>query len=96
MDNAIYITLTRQSGLMREMRTLANNIANVSTTGFRREGVIFSEYLSGLEGNEPSLSSSNQFLDPNTTSLNGRTAVPQRLSASATIPRCKTYTMHQY
>ncbi|OWY02277.1 MULTISPECIES: flagellar hook-basal body complex protein [unclassified Thioclava] len=56
MDNAIYATLTRQSGLMREMRTVANNIANVSTTGFRREGVIFSEYLSGLEGNEPSLS----------------------------------------
>lgn len=56
MDNAIYTTLTRQSGLMQEMRAVANNIANVSTTGFRREGVIFSEYLAGLEGNEPSLS----------------------------------------
>ncbi len=37
--------LTRQSGLMREMRTIANNIANANTTGFRREGVIFSEYM---------------------------------------------------
>ncbi|KEO52324.1 flagellar hook-basal body complex protein [Thioclava indica] len=56
MDNAIYATLSRQSGLMQEMRTVANNIANVSTTGFRREGVIFSEYISGLEDNGPSLS----------------------------------------
>jgi flagellar basal-body rod protein FlgF len=56
MDNAIYATLTRQSGLMQEMRTVANNIANASTTGFRREGVIFSEYVAGLEGDEPSLS----------------------------------------
>ncbi len=56
MDNAIYTTLTRQSGLMSEMDVIANNIANISTTGFRREGVIFSEYVQGLDGNEPSLS----------------------------------------
>ncbi|SDE43601.1 flagellar basal-body rod protein FlgF [Paracoccus isoporae] len=53
MDNAIYASLTRQSGLMREMRVIANNIANAQTTGFRREGVIFAEYLSrtGPDGN---------------------------------------------
>ena len=45
MDNAIYASLARQSGLMREMRVIANNIANSETTGFRREGVIFAEYL---------------------------------------------------
>ena len=56
MDNAIYSTLTRQSGLMREMRAVANNIANLSTAGFRREGVIFSEHVAALAGNEPSLS----------------------------------------
>jgi len=56
MDNAIYATLTRQSGLMREMQTVANNLANISTAGFRREGVIFSEHVAALDGNEPSLS----------------------------------------
>ncbi|MDP2062218.1 MAG: flagellar hook-basal body complex protein [Phaeovulum sp.] len=56
MDNAIYATLTRQSGLMREMQTVANNIANVSTNGFRKEGVIFSEHIAALDGAEPSLS----------------------------------------
>lgn len=45
MENTGYITITRQSGLAREMQVLANNIANASTTGFRAEGVIFSEYV---------------------------------------------------
>lgn len=45
MDAAGYTTLTRQNGLLREMQVLANNIANASTTGFRQEGVIFSEYI---------------------------------------------------
>ena len=45
MDAAGYTTLTRQSGLMREMQVVANNIANISTTGFRREGVVFEEYI---------------------------------------------------
>ena len=55
METPGYTTLTRQSGLMREMQVIANNIANSSTNGFRREGVVFSEYIARLEG-EPSLS----------------------------------------
>lgn len=55
MDNAVYSTLARQSGLMREMRVVANNIANVSTNGFRREGVIFTEHVAALGRNEPAL-----------------------------------------
>lgn len=58
MDAAGYTTLTRQSGLMREMQVVANNIANISTTGFRREGVIFEEFIAGVEGG-PSLSMAN-------------------------------------
>ena len=59
MDNAIYAGLTRQSGLMREMRVIANNIANAETTGFRREGVIFSEYLAPTGQGREGLSMSN-------------------------------------
>jgi flagellar basal-body rod protein FlgF len=55
MDAAGYTTLNRQSGLMREMAVVANNIANASTTGFRREGVVFSEFVAGLD-QDPSLS----------------------------------------
>lgn len=50
MDSTGYITLTRQSGLMREMQVVANNIANAATTGFRQEGVVFSEYVRGVRG----------------------------------------------
>lgn len=56
MDSAGYISLTRQSGLLREMQTVANNIANASTTGYRREGLVFSEHVKALEPGEPSLS----------------------------------------
>lgn len=45
MDNAAYVTLTRQSGLMHEMQGIAHNIANASTAGYRREGLIFSEFV---------------------------------------------------
>ena len=40
MGNPVYTTLTRQSGLQREMQVLAHNVANLSTAGYRREGVI--------------------------------------------------------
>jgi flagellar basal-body rod protein FlgF len=56
MDNATYAALTRQSGLANELRVVANNIANASTTGFRAEGVIFSEYVNVLSNDHDSLS----------------------------------------
>ncbi|MFC3570649.1 flagellar hook-basal body complex protein [Paracoccus sp. TOH] len=59
MDNGIYAALTRQSGLMREMRTVANNIANANTTGFRREGVVFSEYMVPLDRRGETLAMAN-------------------------------------
>ncbi len=45
MDNSVYINLSRQSGLLKEMSVIANNIANISTTGFRRQGAVFSEFV---------------------------------------------------
>jgi len=59
MDNAGYVSLTRQSGLEREMQSIANNIANISTTGFRKEGVIFSEFVHAMDDGSASLSMAN-------------------------------------
>lgn len=56
MDNSGYVSLTKQSGLLKEMQTIANNIANLSTTGYRREGVVFAEYIQGAGPTAPSLS----------------------------------------
>lgn len=59
MDNANYTTLNRQSGLLRDMQTVAQNIANMATTGYRAESVIFSEFVADLGPNDPSLSMAN-------------------------------------
>lgn len=56
MADGIYTTLTRQSGLMREMSLVANNVANASTTGYRAEGLIFAEHVKDLGPGHPSLS----------------------------------------
>ena len=56
MDNIGYTTLTRQSGLLKDISTVAQNMANMGTTGYRAEGVIFSEYVHNLDGTGPSVS----------------------------------------
>ncbi len=48
MDLAGYVALTRQAGLANELQSVANNIANLSTTGYRREGVLFAEMIRAL------------------------------------------------
>lgn len=48
MDNATYVTLTRQSGLMKELQAVANNVANMATAGYRAEGVVFAEMVQAL------------------------------------------------
>jgi len=55
MSGAGYIGLARQSGLLREMQSVANNIANISTTGFRKEGVVFAEFVSDTGGDSVSI-----------------------------------------
>ncbi|KUP94756.1 flagellar hook-basal body complex protein [Tritonibacter horizontis] len=52
MSEIGYTTLSRQSGLLNEMRLVANNIANSATTGYRSEGLIFSEYVQSAPGQE--------------------------------------------
>ena len=45
MDNALLIGLSRQVALGRELDVLANNMANVTTNGFKARQTRFSEYL---------------------------------------------------
>lgn len=42
MENTIYIGLSRQTALRRELALVANNIANTNTTGFKRELGLYS------------------------------------------------------
>jgi flagellar basal-body rod protein FlgF len=44
-NNTLLIGLSRQTVLRRELDIVANNIANLNTTGFKADGAVFSEYL---------------------------------------------------
>ncbi|MTI10597.1 flagellar basal-body rod protein FlgF [Curvivirga aplysinae] len=45
MENSAYIALSRQRSLRNEMNIVANNIANANTPAFKREGMVFKEYI---------------------------------------------------
>jgi flagellar basal-body rod protein FlgF len=45
MENALLVGLSRQVALGRELDVIANNLANVSTTGFKARNARFAEYL---------------------------------------------------
>jgi flagellar basal-body rod protein FlgF len=48
MDNASLIGLSRQIALHRELDVVANNIANLDTTGYKADGSVFQEFLMPL------------------------------------------------
>lgn len=45
MDNGIYIALSRQNALFRDMEVTANNLANATTSGYTAEKLLFENYL---------------------------------------------------
>ena len=45
MENALLVGLSRQISLSHELDIIANNIANVDTTGFKSDNASFSEFL---------------------------------------------------
>lgn len=47
MDNPGYVALSRQLTLSRQMEMIANNLANMNTTAFRGEQMLFREFLAG-------------------------------------------------
>jgi flagellar basal-body rod protein FlgF len=45
MDNSIYIALSKQTALFRQMDVIANNVANADTAGFKSDAMLFKNYL---------------------------------------------------
>jgi flagellar basal-body rod protein FlgF len=45
MENALLVGLSRQIALAREIEVIANNVANIGTTGFKSRSLRFEEYL---------------------------------------------------
>lgn len=45
MQNTLLVALSRQVALGRELDVVANNIANISTTGYKSDGALFEEFI---------------------------------------------------
>ena len=56
MENSLLVGLTAQMTLRRNMEIISNNLANVSTSGFKREAPAFEELLVPVQSSETSLS----------------------------------------
>lgn len=56
MENSLYVGLSRQVVLKNAMDMVANNVANMSTPGYRTQNPIFKEFLSEPKHDKDSLS----------------------------------------
>jgi flagellar basal-body rod protein FlgF len=52
MDNSLLVSLSQQLAAYRSMDVIANNIANASTPGFKRETAKFEEYVTHVRPSE--------------------------------------------
>lgn len=55
MENPIYIGLSRQVALRAQMDLIAENVANMSTPGYRGQNMVFTEFLEKPKGKHDSL-----------------------------------------
>ena len=49
MSNPISVLLSKQIGLRQQVDVIANNVANISTTGFKREDLAFASHIERLD-----------------------------------------------
>ncbi|HEX4270053.1 MAG TPA: flagellar basal-body rod protein FlgF [Rhizomicrobium sp.] len=52
MDNSLLVSLSQQLASFRAMDVIANNLANASTPGFKREAAKFEEYVAHVRPSE--------------------------------------------
>ena len=51
IENAQLISLSRQIALQRQMNVVANNMANINTSGFKAENILFEQYKMPVASN---------------------------------------------
>lgn len=56
MENSIYLGLSRQIVLQNNMNIVANNIANMNTSGYRAQNPVFEEFISDPKFSDDPLS----------------------------------------
>ncbi|MDQ2632831.1 MAG: flagellar basal-body rod protein FlgF [Pseudomonadota bacterium] len=66
MQNSLYVALSSQIALEKRLNTIADNVANASTIGFRATGVKFEDVVTGLDDKALSFVSSGDTYISNT------------------------------
>jgi flagellar basal-body rod protein FlgF len=67
MQDGLYVALSSQIALEKRLNTIADNVANASTIGFRATGVKFEDVVSGLDDKELSFVSTGDTYISNTS-----------------------------
>ena len=62
MENTLMIALSHQAAVRRRMDVIANNIANMNTTGFKGEQPLFAEYVVRNRGGDTILGDTLSFV----------------------------------
>lgn len=70
MENTAFITLSRQGVLRRQMDVIANNLANMNTTGFQAERMMFVDHLVRSRGGERILGEKHAYVRDIATARN--------------------------
>ncbi len=62
MQDGLYVALSSQIALEKRLNTIADNVANASTVGFRATGVKFEDVVSGIGDKALSFASTGRHL----------------------------------
>lgn len=65
MENGLYVALSSQIALEKRLSTIADNMSNANTVGFRRTGVKFEDVLTGLTNKSVDFVSTGNTFMPN-------------------------------
>jgi flagellar basal-body rod protein FlgF len=58
MELPVYVTLSRQTALQRQMDVVANNLANINTPAYKDQSLSFAQYL--MPGGDPNVKGDNK------------------------------------
>jgi flagellar basal-body rod protein FlgF len=59
MDTGIYVALSKEIGILRDVDVTSNNIANMTTTGYQGDDVLFTDFLSATTPQENNVAFAN-------------------------------------
>ena len=82
MDTGIYVALSKEIGILRDMEVTANDLANQTTTGYNGENLLFKDFLVSNGTKEGKVSYANDIATYRDTSQGALTTTGSPLDAA--------------